>query len=320
MNIILEKIYKIGIVPVIKIDDAKDAYLLGKALCDGGLPVAEVTFRTSAAAESIKIMSEKLPNMLVGAGTVLTKQQVDQAIEAGAQFIVSPGLNPEIVRYCIAKNIPIVPGCSNASDIEVALELGLTTVKFFPAEQLGGLKMMKALAAPYVNVNFMPTGGINESNIVEYLDYERIVACGGTWMIDAKAIAEGNFEKIKQLTQEAVKTMLGLKLQHIGVNGTPDTATAISTQFADLLGAVNKEGSASYFAGPTVEIMKDNGRGTHGHICYAVNNVDRAVNYYESIGYKFIEETKRIENGHLKFAYFEGEIGGFAVHLLQKAK
>lgn len=320
MDPILERIYKLGIVPVIKIDDAKDAFLLGKALCDGGLPVAEVTFRTSAAAQAIQIMSEKLPHMLIGAGTVLTKEQVDQAIEAGAKFIVSPGLNPDIVRYCIEKQIPIVPGCSSASDIEQALALGLNTVKFFPAEQLGGLKMIKALAAPYVNVNFMPTGGINEANIVEYLDYDRILACGGTWMIDAKAIAEGNFDRIKLLTQEAVKTMLGLKLQHVGVNATPSTATEITDAFVELLGAVKKEGSSSNFAGLTIEVMKDKGRGTHGHICYVVNSVDRAVNYYESIGYRFIEETKKIENGHLKFAYFENEIGGFAIHLLQKVK
>lgn len=321
MNNILERIYKVGIVPVIKIDDAKDAYQLGKALCEGGLPVAEVTFRTSAAKEAIKIMSEQLPEMLVGAGTVLTRQQVDDALEAGAKFIVSPGLNPDIVRYCIAKNIPIVPGCSGASDIEAALELGLTTVKFFPAELLGGLKMIKALAAPYVNVNFMPTGGINETNIVEYLDYDRITACGGTWMIDAKAIAEGNFARVKTLTQGAVKTMLGMKIEHVGVNATPSTVSDISSSFAQLLGDETFVGVTSSFAGTSIEVMKEHGRGLHGHICYTVNNVDRAVNYYESIGVRFIEETKKYDDkGHLKFCYFESEIGGFAIHLKQKAK
>ena len=210
MNKVLDRIHKIGIVPVIKIDRVEDAYPLGKALCEGGLPVAEVTFRTEHAKEAMRIMNERLPDMLLGAGTVLTKKQVDDALEVGAKFIVSPGLNPEIVKYCIEKNVPIIPGCANASDIETALSLGLTTVKFFPAEALGGLPMIKALAAPYVNVTFMPTGGVKENNVVEYLNYDRIVACGGTWMIDSKAIAEGNFEKVKSLTNSAVKKMLGL--------------------------------------------------------------------------------------------------------------
>jgi 2-dehydro-3-deoxyphosphogluconate aldolase / (4S)-4-hydroxy-2-oxoglutarate aldolase len=321
MNQILEKIYRIGIVPVIKIDHAEDAYLLGKALLDGGLPVAEVTFRTSAAKDAIKIINEKLPEMLLGAGTVLTRQQVDDAIEAGAKFIVSPGFNPDIVKYCIEKDIPIIPGCSNASDIEAALSLGITTVKFFPAELLGGLKMIKALAAPYVNVTFIPTGGVNENNICEYLDYEKIIACGGTWMVDAKAIEQKDFERVKKLTQEAVKTMLGIKLEHVGVNGTPDSALEIAKGFSDLLKVGTIEGTSSIFAGTSIEVMRDLGRGTHGHICYTVNNVDRAVNYYESLGFRFIEETKKTDDkGRLKFCYFEGEIGGFAVHLKQKAK
>ncbi len=321
MNQVLERIYKIGIVPVIKIDHAEDAYLLGKALMEGGLPVAEVTFRTAAAKEAIKIMNERLPEMLLGAGTVLTRKQVDDAIEAGAKFIVSPGFNPEVVRYCVEKGIPIVPGCSNASDIEAALALGITTVKFFPAELLGGMKMIKALAAPYVNVNFIPTGGVNENNICEYLDYEKVVACGGTWMVDAKAIELKDFEKIKKLTQDAVKTMIGMRLEHVGVNGTPDTALGIAKDFSDLLRVETNEGASSIFAGTSIEVMREQGRGKHGHICYTVNNVDRAVNYYESQGFRFIEETKKTdEKGRLKFCYFEGEIGGFAVHLKQKAK
>lgn len=176
MDAVLEKISRIGIVPVIRIDRPEDAEPLARALCEGGLPAAEVTFRTAHAKKAMQIIHEQFPQMILGAGTVLTKQQVDDAMEAGAQFIVSPGLNPEIVRYCQQKGILILPGTANASDIETALSLGLTTVKFFPAEPLGGLKMIKALAAPYVNVSFMPTGGIKESNVCEYLAYDRIVA------------------------------------------------------------------------------------------------------------------------------------------------
>ena len=320
MDAILEKISRIGIVPVIKIDRIEDAEPLAKALCEGGLPVAEVTFRTEHAKQAMQIINEKFPDMILGAGTVLTTKQVDDAIEAGAKFIVSPGLNPEIVRYCQSKNIMILPGCANASDIEAALSFGLTTVKFFPAEPLGGLKMIKALAAPYVNVNFMPTGGVKENNICDYLAYDRIVACGGTWMIDSKLIANGEFDKIKELTQNAVKTMLGLKLDHVGINATPSTSEGIANEMAGLLQCDVRATSKSFFAGETVEVMNENGRGPHGHICYTVNSVDRAVRYFEARGYKFVEETKQFDaKGHLKFAYFEGEIGGFAIHLKNAA-
>ncbi|MDD7144185.1 MAG: bifunctional 4-hydroxy-2-oxoglutarate aldolase/2-dehydro-3-deoxy-phosphogluconate aldolase [bacterium] len=205
MNEVLEKIQEIGIVPVVVLDDAKDAAPLAKALCEGGLPCAEVTFRTAAAEESIRIMSEQFPEMLVGAGTVLTTEQVDRAVAAGAKFIVSPGLNPRIVKYCVEKGILITPGCANPSDIEQALENGLDVVKFFPAEPAGGLKMIKAMAAPYVGVKFMPTGGINQNNVKDYLAYDRILACGGSWMVKGDMVAAGEFDKIKELAAEAVE-------------------------------------------------------------------------------------------------------------------
>lgn len=204
MNKVLEQIQKLGIVPVVVLDDAKDALPLAKALCDGGLPCAEVTFRTEAAEESIRIMSENFPEMLVGAGTVLTTEQVDRAVAAGAKFIVSPGLNPRIVKYCVEKGILITPGTTNPSDIEQALENGLEVVKFFPAEPAGGLKMIKAMAAPYTTVKFMPTGGINANNVRDYLAYDRIIACGGSWMVKNELVREGNFEKITELVKEAV--------------------------------------------------------------------------------------------------------------------
>ena len=203
MNEVLEKIQKIGIVPVVVLNDAKDAEPLAKALCAGGLPCAEVTFRTAAAAESIKIMSTKFPEMLVGAGTVLTTEQVDRAVEAGAKFIVSPGLNPKIVKYCQEKGVPITPGTANPSDIEAALELGLEVVKFFPAEPAGGVAMIKAMAAPYNQLRFMPTGGIGTQNLKDYLGFDKIICCGGSWMVKADLIKNGEFEKICNLTKEA---------------------------------------------------------------------------------------------------------------------
>ena len=203
MNQVLEQFQKIGIIPVVVLDDAKDAEPLGRALMEGGLPCAEVTFRTAAAEEAIRIMSEKFPDMLVGAGTVLTTEQVDRAVAAGAKFIVSPGINPKVVEYCVKKNIPITPGTCNPSNVETALEFGLEVVKFFPAEQAGGLNYIKAIAAPYTGVKFMPTGGINATNVREYLQYNRIIACGGSWMVKGDLIKAGDFEKIKELTAEA---------------------------------------------------------------------------------------------------------------------
>lgn len=200
-----EKIRAMKIVPVVKLDDAKDAVPLAKALIEGGLPCAEVTFRTEAAAEAIKRMLEAYPDMLVGAGTVLTTAQVDAAIEAGAKFIVSPGLNPKTVRYCQEKDIPILPGVATASDIEQALELGLDTVKFFPAEVNGGLLAIKALSAPYHMMHFMPTGGVNPQNVKDYLAFDKVLACGGTWMVKDALINGGEFEKIKEMTKEAVE-------------------------------------------------------------------------------------------------------------------
>lgn len=205
MNEILNKIHEIGIVPVVVLNDAKDAEPLAKALCEGGLPCAEVTFRTEAAEEAIRIMTGQFPEMLVGAGTVLTTEQVDRAVAAGAKFIVSPGFNPTVVQYCIDKEIPITPGCMTPSEIEQALEHGLEVVKFFPAEPAGGLKMLKAMAAPYVGMKFMPTGGISAGNVREYLKYDRILACGGSWMVKGDLINAGDFDKIRELTQEAVE-------------------------------------------------------------------------------------------------------------------
>lgn len=205
MHEALIKIQETGIVPVVVLEDAKDAAPLAKALSDGGLPCAEVTFRTAAAEEAIRIMVKEFPQMLVGAGTVLTTEQVDRAVGAGAKFIVSPGLNPRIVKYCVEKGILIVPGCSNPSDVEQALENGLDVVKFFPAEQAGGLPMIKAMAAPYVGVKFMPTGGINAKNVRDYLAYDRILACGGSWMVKGDLVKAGDFAKITELAKEAAK-------------------------------------------------------------------------------------------------------------------
>ena len=204
MENIMVQIEKTGVIPVVVINDVEDAEPLAQALCEGGLPCAEVTFRTAAAEESIRKMTDIYPNMLIGAGTVLTTEQVDRAVVAGAKFIVSPGFDPEVVDYCILKQISVFPGCITPSEVAQAVKRGLKVVKFFPAAQFGGVSTIQALAAPYVGLKFMPTGGVNAKNLADYLQCKSIIACGGSWMVKSDLIKAGEFEKIKDMTKEAV--------------------------------------------------------------------------------------------------------------------
>lgn len=320
MNEMLVKIQKVGIVPVVKLDRAEDAQPLAKALIDGGLPCAEVTFRTAAAEEAIKAMRQAYPDMLIGAGTVLTTEQVDKAVGAGATFIVSPGLNPKVVKYCVDKGIPIIPGCSSPTDIEAALEFGLEVVKFFPAEAAGGLPMIKAMSAPYVNMKFMPTGGINAKNLLSYLDFNKVIACGGSWMVSDEYIKAGDFAKITNLTREAVSLMLGFELRHIGINAeNEDEADKLAGSFERLFGFAKNAGNSSIFAGSGIEVMKSPYLGRNGHIAIQTNYIERAVYHLEARGYTFNYDTKKVDkNGRMTAIYLNEEIGGFAVHLVQK--
>ncbi len=319
MNDICKRIHDIGIVPVIALDSVEDAAPLAKALCAGGLPVAEVTYRTAAAHDAMIEMRKACPEMIIGAGTVLNREQVDSAIDAGAEFIVSPGTNPDTIAYCIEKGIPILPGTSNAADLEVCMHYGLEVVKFFPAEQLGGIKMIKALAAPYNKLKFMPTGGVKEANVNDYLNDPVILACGGTWMIDKEALKNKDFKKIEELTRGAVKAMLGIRIKHIGINEESGNGEDLARQFAAFFGGNVRETSKGWFGSELVEIMNESKkRGRHGHIGVQTNNVDRAKRYYESLGYEFDEASADYDDkGNLKLIYFKEEIGGFAIHLVK---
>lgn len=317
MNEVCEKLYRIGIVPVIAIDDAKDAEPLAKALIDGGLPAAEVTFRTDAAEEAIRIISSKFPEMVVGAGTVLNKDQADRAKAAGAKFIVSPGFNRSNVEYIQSIGVPVVPGTASPGEVEQAIELGLEAVKFFPAEQNGGIAKIKAMAAPYNKMYFMPTGGVNAKNLNDYLSFNKVFCAGGSWMVKKELIAAGQFDEITQMTKEAVRTMLGFTLKHIGIN-QDDAATAEKTAdcFDNLFGFAKKVGNSSIFAGKEIEVMKSKGRGAMGHIAIGTNNVDRAVYHLGRQGVAFDESSFSYDDAHhLKVAYLKDEIGGFGVHL-----
>lgn len=315
-----QKIYDMGILPVIKISDPATALPLAKALCDGGLPAAEITFRTSCAAEAIAAITKAYPDMLVGAGTVLTTAQVDAAVAAGASFIVSPGFNPKVVAYCRERDITIIPGCSSPSDIEAAIELGLQTVKFFPAEAAGGLPMLKAMSAPYGQMRFMPTGGINPDNLLSYLKFDKIIACGGSFMVKEDLIKAGNFDAIRDLTRGAVKTMLGLEFLHVGINSDNAEEAARGAKMVEtLFGLPLTEGNKSIFAGAEFEFMKQKGPGKMGHIAIRTNFCDRAMAYFKRCGFEFDESSVTyFDNGKPKFVYFKDEICGFAFHLIQK--
>ena len=319
MNKILKKIGELGIVPVVKIEKAEDALPLGRALLDGDLPIAEITFRTSAAEESIKSLTRELPELLVGAGTVLTVEQTKKAVSAGAKFIVSPGFNPKVVDYCITNNISITPGINNPTQIEVALERGIEVVKFFPAEASGGLSLLKSMSAPYTGIKFIPTGGINQNNLRSYLSYNKVHACGGSWMVKPELISSGNFDDVTRLTKEAVSIMLGFEFAHLGINEESKNKALNSTNLLSRLFYLPvKEGTSSFFAGSCFEVIKSQYLGKHGHIAIATNDIHRAITYLKMKNISLLPETAKEKDGKLKAIYIAQEVSGFAIHLLQK--
>ena len=319
MQNVFEKLKNIGIVPVVKLDSPTDAVPLAKALIDGHIPCAEITFRTGAAEESIRAITQELPDMLVGAGTVTTLDQLDRAADAGASFIVSPGFNHKIVQACIDRDIPICPGCITPSEMEQALELGLKTVKFFPAEPMGGLATIKALSGPYGDLNFMPTGGISSKNIGEYLAFPKIIACGGSWMVDPNMITSGDFENITRISREAVRTVLGFELAHVGLNcAGSDEAARLAKLFCTLFDMEYRPGNTTTFAGTAIEC----GAGlpmNKNHIAISTNFIERAVFQLKSRGVAFAEDSAKYDaNGNMAAIYLQDDFGGMAVHLLQK--
>ena len=296
MNPIVEKVYQIGIIPVIAFNSVDEALPLCKALAEGGLPAAEVTFRTACAEECIRKIHDEMPEMLLGAGTVLTTEQADRAMAAGASFIVAPGFDPEVCKHVIDKGGIMMPGTCSAGEMQQAMNMGCEALKFFPAEANGGVGMLKNIGAALKGARWMCTGGVNAKNVNDYLGYDQIFAVGGTWMCKSDVIKAGDWAKITAQSKEAVDTMLGLKLMHVGIN----------------------TGNSSIFVGSKeFEIMKKPGRGTHGHIAIGCNNVDRAIYHLSQRGVKFDLDSKVVKNGKTIACYFADEIAGFAFHLVQ---
>jgi 2-dehydro-3-deoxyphosphogluconate aldolase/(4S)-4-hydroxy-2-oxoglutarate aldolase len=318
MEKVFEEIGLIGIVPVLTIHKADDAVPLATALVDGGLPCAEVTFRTDDAREAIARVSKSGLPILLGAGTVQSVEQVKQAVDCGARFIVSPGLNQKVVEYCLQATIPIIPGVATPTECEQAMGYGLEVLKFFPAEANGGVAFLEAISAPYKKMKFMPTGGIDESTVVSYLNLPGVLACGGSWMVKTDLITNHRFDEIQMLCAKAVKTMLGFTLRHIGINSENSNEAQKTAAFvADVLQFEKKEGAASIFIGTEFEVLKSKYLGEHGHIAIATNSVERAIAYFERKGIKTKQETRSEKDGRLSTIYLDVTIGGFAVHLVQ---
>lgn len=319
MHEVLKRLGEIGIIPVVKIEKASDALNLGKALAAGGLPVAEITFRTDAAEESIRTIAKQLPEVLVGAGTVLSVDQAKKAIGAGAKYIVAPGFNPKVVDYCIGAGVPITPGVSGPTEIEMALDKGLEVLKLFPAGALGGLDYIKAISAPYGGVLFIPTGGVEPGNLKEYLSFPKVHAVGGTWIAKDAVISAGKFDEITKLAREAVAIANAFELAHLGINeADAGKAMAQAELMAKLFGMAVKDGNSSTFAGTGFEIMKSPYLGKNGHIALAVPNIARAIAYLKGKGIGIKADTAKEKNGQMIAVYLDMELSGFAIHLLQK--
>lgn len=318
MHTIIEQISLHGIIPVVVIDRPESGENLAKALMDGGLPCMEITFRTDGAATVINKIAKSYPQILLGAGTVLTIEQASMAIDAGAKYIVAPGLNKKVVDYCRSKNVLCIPGVATPTDIEMALDMGLETLKLFPAEGLGGVDYLKALSGPYKKIKFIPTGGVNQLNLISYLNQQNVLACGGSWMVRTDLIQSEQYNEIQNITKNAVNTMLGFELKHIGIN-CPDEQTAISSSklLSDIIHFPIKDGSSSVFVGSSFEFTKTPFLGSHGHIAIGTHSIKRAMYYLEQRGYKVLSDRKSVKDGKIISIYLENEIAGFAMHLLQ---
>lgn len=320
MSNILEKISLMGIAPVVVLDDAKKAVPLSQAMKKGGLPCYEVTLRTPAALDAIAaIAGQDDADMLLGAGSVITLDNCKDALSAGAKFIVAPGFNQKVVEYCLERDVAVLPGCVTPTEIMRAMEMGLDTVKFFPANVYGGLSAMKALSGPFPRMRFIPTGGVNAANLSEYLAAPFIRAVGGSWLCAKADVNAENFDKITELCHEARQIVLGYEVAHVGINTEDKAASlAVCQTLNDAFGLPVKEGNSSNFASSAIEVMNNLYLGDSGHIAIKTNNIERAVADLETKGFQLDMNTAKYKNERMVAVYLKQEIGGFAFHLLQK--
>lgn len=316
---VLSRLAAAGVVPVVVLDNAADAVPTAKAMVAGGIDVMEITFRTAAAADSIRAVAAEVPEMLVGAGTVLNLEQCKLAVECGAKFIVSPGYDEETVAWCVENGVAVTPGCVTPTEIMAALKHGLKVVKFFPANVYGGLNAIKALSGPFVGLKFIPTGGVNQQNLGEFVSNPSIHAVGGSWVCPKADIAAHNFDKITQLCAEARRGVMGFELAHVGINcESADESLAVCEELEKAFDFEVKTGNSSNFASTGVEVMKSMYLGKNGHLAVRTNKIETAIAELTKRGFAVDMDTAKYKGDRMVAVYLKNQIGGFAVHLLQK--
>ena len=316
---ILKRLADSIVVPVVVLEKVEDAIPTAKAMAAGGIDTMEITFRTACAPECIKAVAESCPEVLVGAGTIVNVEQAKLAVSMGAKFIVSPGFIEEVVAWCVENNIAVAPGCVTPSEIMAAKKFGLKMVKFFPANIYGGLNALKNLAAPFGDMKFLPTGGVNADNVGEFIAAPFIHAVGGSWVCPKADIAAGNWDKITQLCADARKAALGFEVAHVGINMPDgDSALALAGDLNNAFGLPVKDGNSSVFVSSGIEIVKSMYLGANGHIAIRTNSIPLAAAALEKKGYTLNAESAKYKNGKMIAVYLEKEFGGFAIHLLQK--
>lgn len=314
----LTRLGNAGLIPVVVIDNAEDAVPAAKALLAGGIDVMEITFRTAAAPDAIAAVAKECPEMLVGAGTVITLEQCQKACSCGAKFIVAPGFDETVVKWCVENDVCITPGVVTPTEIMAALKYGLKVLKFFPAGVFGGLSAMKALSGPFGGVKFIPTGGVNAKNCGEFIAAPYVFAVGGSWICPKAEVAAHNFDKITALCKEARTAMLGYSVDHLGINcNDAEESLSVCSELGEAFDFTTKLGNSSNFASSGVEVMKSDYLGTNGHIAIRTNAIEMAVADLTKKGFTVDMETAKYKNGALTAVYLKKEIGGFAVHLKQ---
>ncbi|MEG0360082.1 MAG: bifunctional 4-hydroxy-2-oxoglutarate aldolase/2-dehydro-3-deoxy-phosphogluconate aldolase [Longicatena sp.] len=319
MTTLMDRLSGIGIVPVVKITKGEHAIPLARALYNGGIDCAEITFRSEYALQAISDIKNDNPDMLLGAGTILNVEQAAQALEAGAQFIVTPGFNEKVVSWCIEKNVPILPGVSTATEIELALSHDLHEMKFFPAQSSGGAQKIKDLSAPYADIRIMPTGGINKSNMHEYLSLPNVIAIGGSFMLPQDVIDNEDWDGIEALSKDAIKAMLGYELIHLGINSKDcEEATKTAQTLCNLFQFAYYKKPKSHFAGRGFEVLNGVGRGKNGHIGIYTPYPQRALYHLAKQGIQSVEEsiTRNKKTKLINFVYLDTEVSGFGIHLI----